>query len=381
MTVRMLTEDEQEQLWIRWRGGHSLRRVGRDLGRTTYEIRRYVLDCGGVRPPAVKEPERHLDLTERERIATGLAAGASFRQIAAQLGRCHTTISREVGRNGGRDRYRPSQAAARSQRQRSRRRTSRLSKESQLGKQVIDWLELEWSPEQIAHRLPIEYPDDVTMRASHECIYLAIYQPKLKALRRGLHCKLRSGRQVRNPKRAKAGGGRGQIRNITSIHDRPAEVETRKELGHWEGDLVMGSRPSAVATLVERRTRLIRVVKLPGIKAEPVKDALRANLAKVPPEQRLTLTWDRGYEMAEHEALTEATGTKVYFCDKRSPWQRGSNENMNRWLRQYLPKKTNLAAHSQTELNRIADRLNNRPRKILDWKTPAEAYAEATTVN
>ena len=237
-----------------------------------------------------------------------------------------------------------------------------------------------WTHWRIAGRLPIEHPDDASMRVSHECIYLALYQPKRKGLKRGLHRRLRSGRQVRNPKQAKTPTGRGQLREITPIHERPAAVETRQQLGHWEGDLVMGRRPSAVATLVERRTRLLRLVKTPQITAGPVRQALAADLHQLPAQQRLTLTWDRGKEMAEHKALHQLTGTHIYFCDRRSPWQRGTNENTNRLLRQYLPKKTDLSVHTQKDLDNIADRLNNRPRKILSWKTPAEAYAEATVV-
>jgi len=207
-----------------------------------------------------------------------------------------------------------------------------------------------------------------------------VFQPVRKALRRGLHTHLRSGRTMRLPKVARQPSGRGRIKDMVLLADRPAEVEGRLVPGHWEGDLVMGRRPSAVATLVERTSRYVRLVALPdGIKAEPVKEALVADMADVPPQLRRTLTWDRGREMAQHSTFTTQTGCQVYFCDPKSPWQRGSNENMNRLLRQYLDKNGDLRVHDQAALDTIADRLNNRPRAILRWSTPAEIYGALLT--
>ena len=238
---------------------------------------------------------------------------------------------------------------------------------------------MEWSPQQISNRLRVDYPHDAEMWISHEAIYLCVFQPARKALTQNLHRKLRTGRTMRLPRIARQPQGRGRIRGMVPITDRPPEVEARTTVGDWEGDLVMGRRPSAVATLVERTTRLTRLVALPdGIKCGPVRLALTRDLNEIDPALRRTLTWDRGREMAEHAQLTADTGCQVYFCAPRKPWQRGSNENTNRLLRQYLAKTADLRTFSQRDLDAIADRLNHRPRHVLGWRTPAEAFGLAT---
>jgi IS30 family transposase len=370
---------QQELVWVRWRRGDSFGAIGRDFGMKPHHVRRYVGSCGGVKPVAVRCPSNHLSAVDREEISRGLAAGESFRTIGVRLGRPHTTVSREVARNGGRSRYRAGRAMVAAIRRRRRPKQSKLSAECMLRRQVESWLRQDWSPEQISHRLRSDHPRDRSMQISHESIYLSIYQGYRRGLRRGLHAHLRSGRPMRNPKRARASNGRGRIKNMTPITERPTEADAREVIGHIEGDLIMGKRPSAVVTLVDRSTRQVKIVALPrGIKALPVRQALVDHLTRLPTEDRKTLTWDRGREMAQHQELTEETGCQVFFCEPQSPWQRGTNENTNRLLRQYLSKAADLSSYSQTELDRIALRLNSRPRKTLGWRTPNEAYAEAT---
>ena len=375
-----MSDQEIDQVWDGRAEGHSLRKIARMVNRPQQHIRRYVNAFGGVRPRPKKRPAGHLSLAEREEISRGIARGDSYRWIGMQINRPHSTISREVARNGGRCKYRAETADGRAEPRRCRPKTAKLAGNKRLAAVVEAKLELDWSPEQISNRLRLEHPNDPTMWVSHEAIYLSIYQPDRAALKRELHRHLRTKRKIRHrPRRAGVKGvGRGELSNMTPISQRPAEVETRERIGDWEGDLVMGSRPTAIATLVDRRSRLVRIVALDGIKAEPVREALTRDLAAIPAQERLTLTWDRGCEMAEHELLAEATGTPIYFADAQSPWQRGSNEHVNGLIRQYLPKRTSMAGYTQADLDQIADRLNNRPRKMLGWRTPAEAYAEDT---
>lgn len=371
-----LSSQQQDQVWSALRAGESVSRIARSQCVPMQHVRRFLLQTGGVRPPQRRRSVRHLSVGEREEISRGVAREESFRVIAARLGRSHVTVAREVARNGGRAVYRAQTAEVAALDRGRRPKPSRLAASARLRAVVESGLDLEWSPQQISARLVLDYPHDTAMRVSHETIYLSIFQSRRKALRPNLHRQLRSGRTMRLPKVARQPQSRGQLKNMAPIADRPPEVENRIEPGHWEGDLVMGRRPSAVATLVERTTRLVRLVALPdGIKAGPVRDALVADLLNVEPGLRRTLTWDRGREMAEHAAFTKQTGCPVYFCDPRSPWQRGSNENTNRLLRQYLFKTGNISAHDQEALNRIAARLNGRPRRVLDWRTPSELYA------
>ena len=372
-----MSEQQAEQVWVGFRAGESLSRISRLEGVPKHQVARYLQRHGGVRPLPARRSSRQLSVVAREEISRGLARGESFRVIASELGCAHTTVSREVARNGGRDNYRAAAADTAAFVRARRPKASKLALVAGLRAAVEVGLGLEWSPQQISHRLRLDHPDNPAMRVSHETIYLSIYQPHRRAVKAKLHRQLRTGRLMRHPKSSAIPSARGRLKNMMLIADRPAEVDNRLVAGHWEGDLVMGTRPSAVATLVERTTRFLRVVAVPGgIKAPPVRAALVAYLLQVAPGLRRSLTWDRGREMAEHAQLTTDTGCPVYFCDPRSPWQRGTNENMNRLLRQYLSKNADLRTHDQAALNAIAARLNGRPRRVLGWRTPAEVYAE-----
>ncbi len=374
-----LSLKEQERVWELRRSGLSLRAVARELGQPPQRVVRYVASTGGRRPVARMGGERCLSAAEREEISRGLAGGLSSRQIAAAIARSHTTVSREVARNGGRDGYRAAVADAACGERARRPKAAKLASNAALRAVVEQRLEEKWSPQQIAGWLGRTYPEDEAMQISHETIYLSLFIQSRGALRRELARHLRSGRTTRRPQRASvAGQGRGQLKGKLMISERPAEAEDRAVPGHWEGDLVLGSRPTAIATLVERSTRFTQLVALPdGTRAEPVRIALAASIATLPEQLRRSLTWDQGKEMAEHAKFTLDSGLQVYFCDPRSPWQRGSNENTNGLLRQYFPKRTKISM-SQPELDEIAAQLNARPRQTLDWMTPAEKLAELT---
>ncbi|MCQ1953645.1 IS30 family transposase [Arthrobacter sp. zg-Y238] len=340
-------------------------------------MRNFLLQSGGIRLPASKRSDRHLSMADREEISRGIAAGHSAAVIAESLGRAASTVSREIRRNGGRENYRAVSADQRAVLLAKRPKPQRLDVNHMLLIVVAFKLGQDWSPEQISQWLRRTYPEDASMRLSHEAIYRSIYIAERKALARCLvrpSHHLRSGRTMRIP-RAPRVSNRGRLKKMVSIHRRPTDIEQRTEIGHWEGDLVMGARPSAIATLVDRKTRYVRLVQLPnGIKADVVRTALTSTFRGLPAEQRLSLTWDRGRELAEHQELTAELGLPVYFCDKRSPCQRGTNENTNRLLRQYLPKNGDLRQFSQQDLNEIADRINTRPRKVLDWATSSDAF-------
>lgn len=371
-----LSEQQQDQVWAALRAGESVCRIARHQRVPQQHVRRYFAQTGGVQPPPVRRSVRALSAPEREEISRGIAAGMTARAIGARLERSHSTVVREIARNGGRNSYRAQTADTAAYARARRPKPCKLTTSPALRAVVEAGLAADWSPQQIAHRLTVDHPDEPALRVSHETIYLSIFQPIRKALRPGLHRHLRSGRTMRLPRIAKQPQGRGRIRNMTSIHDRPGEVKDRRTPGHWEGDLVMGRRPSAVATLVERTSRLVRLVALPdGIKAGPVRTALVTDLLTVEAGMLRTLTWDRGRELADHAGFTDLTGCPVYFCDPKSPWQRGANENTNRLLRQYLAKTANLNIFDQAALDRFAAKLNGRPRHVLNWRTPAEVYA------
>jgi IS30 family transposase len=317
-------------------------------------------------------------VAEREEISRGLARGESFRAIARQIGRPHTTVSREVGRNGGRRGYRAQSAEAAAWRRARRPKPSKLAANVALRAVVCDKLCRKWSPQQIAAWLGRTYSDDLAMRVSHETIYLSLFVQSRGALRRELCDHLRSGRRLRRPPAQRAKHqGQGQIPDKVMISQRPAEASDRAVPGHWEGDLLMGQRPTGVATLVERQTRYCQLVALPdGHGAAAVRDALARSIGRLPQQLRRSLTWDQGKEMLEHAQFTVDSGVQIYFCDPRSPWQRGSNENTNGLLRQYLPKRTDLNRFTQRQLDAIAQQLNDRPRQTLAWATPAERLAE-----
>jgi transposase, IS30 family len=370
----------QAGFWDGVRAGLGVREaaLAAGVGKSAAEV--WFRQAGGVKgngPGPVSG--RYLSVAEREEIALGVAAGRSLRQIAARLGRAPSTVSREVARNGYRGRYRYQALAAQAQAEfRARRpKTARLAGNARLRDWVQARLEERWSPEQVSVMLRREFPDEPEMRVSHETIYQSIYVQGRGALRRELAACLRTGRALRKPRR-KDGERRGRIKDMVLISERPAEAADRAVPGHWEGDLIMGKDgKSAIGTLVERSTRFVLLLHLPGSHdAATVAAAMSAAMAGLPAQLRRSLTWDQGHEMSNHRQIALDTGLAVYFCDPHSPWQRGSNENTNGLLRQYFPKSTNLAAHSREHLDAVAAQLNSRPRKTLGWKTPAQALNE-----
>jgi len=366
--------EQQDQLWGMWRGGESLRTMERSLGVSLPRIQRFVRQTGGIRPLSQRRREGHLAAGEREEISRGIAAGLSGRVIADRLGRSPSTVSREIDRNGGRDAYRAVDADAAAYDRALRPKPSKLATNPALRERVSTQLVEDWSPQQIAARLRLQHPDEPGLRVSHETIYRDLYMPSRGVFDAGMFHRLRSERPIRRPRRKMSSHGRGRIRNMVSIHARPVEADAREVAGHWEGDLVFGARPSAVATLVDRATRYTMVVALPdGYKADTVAAALVEHMATLPTHLRRSLTWDRGREMASHATITAALSMPVFFCDPHHPWQRGTNENTNRLLRQYLHKKADLSALTQNDVDAIAAKLNHRPRRVLGWATPAEA--------
>jgi IS30 family transposase len=307
---------------------------------------------------------------EREEISRRLAAGASIRQIAGCLGRAPSTISREINRNGGVHAYRATSADRRAWDRARRPQSCVLATRPRLRAWVARRLERNWSPRQIAVGLPRHFPDDAHMRVSHETIYRSLFVQARNVLKAELVKHLRRAGYMRRP--PMPSNGRASIVDGLSIHERPAEVEDRAVPGHWEGDLLMGGHSSQIATLVERQSRYVMLVKIPSKDTLAVTNALAKHIRRLPAELRRTLTWDRGSEMAAHKHFTVATDVKVYICDPRSPWQRGSNENTNGLLRQYFPKGKDLSNVTQAELNRVARELNERPRQTLNWLTPLE---------
>jgi IS30 family transposase len=343
-----------------------------------HAIRRYVLRLKRVpKPLPVRSPLR-LSLTEREEISRGLAGGQSLRTIAARLGRAPSTISREIAGNGGRKRYRACAADRAALRRMRRPKAAKLVTCARLRKVVESKLEERWSPQQISGWLELEYPTDPEMRVSHETIYLSLYVQARGALRKELTRYLRRGHGTRRPHGHSVMNGQGQLGGTISIRERPAEANDRAVPGHWEGDLLMGKRMHAMATLVERKTRFVMLIALAdGHRADQVADALATRIGTLPEQLRRSLTWDQGKEMADHARFTIDTAVQVYFCDPRSPWQRGSNENTNGLLRQYFPKRTEIAHDSQGDPDAVAAQLNGRPRQTLGWLTPSQALDAA----
>jgi IS30 family transposase len=375
---REYSAQERRELWERWRRGESISEIGRALDRAPGTIHCTLREHGGVAPPERRRSQLALTLREREEISRGVAAGHSARAIAARLGRPPSTISRELARHGGRRGYRAARADRRAWERTRRPQRCKLARHPALRDLVAAKLEQDWSPAQVAGWLKLSYPDDETMRVSHETIYLTLFVQARGALKRELVAHLRRSRSLRRPRSAKRGGtGQGQIVDAVSIRERPAEAEDRAIPGHWEGDLLAGAQNSHVATLVERHSRFLLLVAVGGKDAHTVTDALSGQVRRLPQQLRSSLTWDRGMEMAEHARFTLATDLKVYFCDPRSPWQRGSNENTNGLLRQYLPKGTDLSTYTQPQLDAIACKLNSRPRETLGFKTPAASLDAA----
>jgi IS30 family transposase len=374
-------EWRQERVWELWAEGRSIHAIEREVGMFRSSVRDCLNSTGGVRPRPRRRSERCLSIAEREEISRGLARGESFRAIARAIGRSHTTVSREVERNGGRKGYRAQRADAATWKRARRPKPSKLALEERLRAVVEEKLERKWSPQQISQWLRRTYRGDPSMQVSHETIYLSLFVQSRGALRRELCDHLRSGRRLRRPpaQRSKF-QGQGRIPGMVMISERPAEAEDRAVPGHWEGDLLLGKRPTGIATLVERSTRYCQLVALPdGHSAQAVRDALIESIGSLPEQLRRSLTWDQGKEMLEHAQFTIDSGIQIYFCDPRSPWQRGSNENTNGLLRQYLPKRSDLNRFTQQQLDTIAAELNGRPRQTLGWMTPAERLAEVLT--
>ena len=373
-----LSATDIDEVWKRLRAGHSVKPTARALGLPTSTVRTYLIRCGGIRPDPRHRAVGRLTIEEREEISRGLAAGLSLRVIAAGLGRSPSTISREVASNGGRRRYRATVADQVAWARSTRPKVCKLAINPELAGIVSEKLQHRWSPQQIAGWLKLTYPDDPGMHVSHESIYRTLFVQSRGALRKELTAYLRTGRVIRRSHGVRLPDGRGARPGIVNISERPAEAEDRAVPGHWEGDLVFGRGMSPVATLVERSTRYLMLVGLPAgnHKADAVADALAAAVAHLPEHLAKSLTWDQGHEMAEHKRFTTETGIDVYFCDPKSPWQRGSNENTNGLLRQYMPRRLDFRTLTQDDLDAIALELNDRPRQTLGFKTPSQALAE-----
>jgi IS30 family transposase len=366
---------ERRELWERWKRGQGLVEIARALSRPTPSVQNLVTRDGGIAPPVRRRSQRVLQLQEREEISRGLAGGMTIRGIAKQLGRAASTVSREVRRYEGLEGYRACEADRRAWDRARRPKRCRLAQQRRLQRAVTRKLVRNWSPQQISAWLERRYAADETMRVSHETIYRTLFIQARGALKKELMGHLRSRRQMRRSH--SPGQGAGQISDAISIRERPAEAHDRAVPGHWEGDLLCGGKNTQIATLVERHSRYVILVKLKNKDSEQVARALGKQILKLPSTLRRSITWDRGTELAAHKAFTVATDVKVYFCDPHSPWQRGSNENTNGLLRQYFPKGSDLSAFSQRRLDRVAHELNQRPRMTLGWDNPADTLHRA----
>jgi len=371
------TETDKALMWDRWQKGESLNSIARLFDRHHSAIQGILSRTGGIRPPQRRRSQRALTLAEREEISRGVVGGQSLRSIAASLGRAPSTVSREVGRNGGRRRYRASTADQCAWDRSHRAKTCKLVQNRALARIVASKLQLQWAPRQIAGWLKRTYPDDENFTVSHETIYKSLFIQARGALKKELLQHLRKTRAMRRSRHhTQKTDNHGRITNAVSIRERPAEVEDRAVPGHWEGDLIMGSNNSQIATLVERKTRYVMLVRVKSKDTKTVINALIKHAHKLPRELYKSLTWDRGKEMADHQRFSLDTNIKVYFCDPQSPWQRGSNENTNGLLRQYFPKGMDLSNVHQNRLNAVARRLNERPRETLQFYSPAEKFSE-----
>ena len=369
------TSAQKTEMWTRWQRGESLNAIGRAFDRHSSSIFAQLSPTGGIRPPPRHRARLALTLCEREEISRGIACDLSLRSIANELGRSASTISREVNRNGGLKEYRASEADKAAWDRAHRPKPCKLAQHAMLKRIVASKLKKNWLPKQIDGWLKRQYPHDENRHVSHETIYRSLFIQARGVLKKELLQTLRSQRTIRRSKQhSMKHEGLGKICNAVSIRERPASVEDRAIPGHWEGDLIAGSNNSYIATLVERQTRYVMLVRVTSKDTETVISALIKHAEKLPTELYKSLTWDRGKEMADHQRFSLATNIDVYFCDPQSPWQRGSNENTNRLLRQYFPKGTDLSVHSQATLNKVARQLNERPRETLDFETPAERF-------
>jgi len=368
-----LSSIDKREIWSRWKAGQTLHEIGRAYGKCHNTIRAVLLPRGGIAPLVRRRSRLALTFAERENISRGLASGSSIREIAGGLHRAASTVSREIARRGGRPAYRAYDADQQAWNAALRPKRCLLAVNSELRDIIASKLILDWSPEQIAGWLKAQYPNNESMRVSHETIYRSLFIQARGALKKELMDHLRSKRRMRRSRHAsERGHRRGQIVDAISIRERPAEVEDRAIPGHWEGDLLAGGKNSYIATLVERHSRFLMLVKVPSKETEAMVAALSEHVRKLPVALRLSLTWDRGLEMAKHKEFTVATDVQVYFCDPQSPWQRGSNENTNLLLRQYFPRGTDMSPITQAQLDQVSLRLNQRPRKTLGFQTPAD---------
>ena len=365
------TAAQSAELWERWKKGEGLKSIGRAFGKPSSCIFAHLRPSGGIMPPARRRSRLALTMAEREEISRGIVEGQSVRAIARMLARAASTVSREISRNGGIGRYRAAAADKLAWKQAVRPKPCKLAMHGQLRQAVVRKLELNWSPEQIAGWLKRAYPETEAWRVSHETIYRSLYLQTRGVLHRELVARLRSKRTMRRGKRSSTDGQRrGQIIDAVSIRDRLSEIDTRATPGHWEGDLITGARNTHIATLVERYSRYLLLVRVNGKDTTNVVGALIQKVKQLPRGLLLSLTWDRGTELAMHKLFSRETGVPVYFCDPKSPWQRGTNENTNGLLRQYFPSGLALSTYSQHDLDVIALRLNSRPRKTLGFLSP-----------
>ena len=364
------------ELWARRAAGESGTRIGRHMGRYPSSVRDYIHQAGGIRPRPSRRSGKALTMQEREEISRGLAGGASLRAIAVRIGRSPSTVCREVARNHGRQSYRAGSAEEAALSRGQRPKPAKLKIYGPLRVEVMARLEANWSPQQISRCLKEEYPGQPEMQISHETIYLSLYVQGRGALRKELTKHLRRRHQIRQPQKREA-TNRGKIKDMINISQRPAEAADRAVPGHWEGDLLFGTRTTAIGTLVERSTRFVMLFKLPsGVNAESARVGLTQKILTLPENLRRSLAWDQGREMKEHVRFTVETGLQVFFCDPASPWQRGSNENTNGLLRQYFPSGKTVAPYTQEHLDMVAAQLNGRPRETLGWKSPAKRLAQ-----
>jgi IS30 family transposase len=366
---------KRQQVWEMWKAGDSLSMIAQTLGSPAGSIFSILLPFGGVYQAPQRRRSTALSMDDREEISRGVAADESYRSIGRRIGRPASTVSREVARNRGIVKYRAVDADDRAWRRAKRPKTCRLAQQPTLCAYVDARLRENWSPEQIAGALRNLNPTGETMRVSHETIYRSLYIEARGVLARDLRAHLRSGRPIRRSvHNTVSGQWRSQIKGAVSIAERPVTVEDRAVPGHWEGDLLLGRHWTQIATLVERTTRFTVLVHLEGRDMHSVTAGLSREMTRLPEHLRRSLTWDRGMELANHAIVTANTGLDVYFEDPHSPWQRGTNENTNRLLRQYFPKGVSMAALTQADLNRVAAQLNSRPRKTLEFDTPAQRF-------
>jgi IS30 family transposase len=377
---RRLSTEQSRELWRLWRQGQTLATIGAALERRHDSIYAVIKRYGGIPPRERSRAAGALRPDEREEISRGIAADVSVRALARRLGRAPSTISREIQRHGGRRGYRATDAERAAWRNGRRPKACRLAVDRRLCRVVASKLRADWSPQQIAQWLVTTYPDDDTMRVSHETIYRTLYVQARGALKKELVAHLRQRHAIRRTRATRTHQRRGQIVDAVSIADRPAQVEDRALPGHWEGDLLAGNLHSHMVTLVERHSRYVLLVRLRTRDAANVARALARRVRHLPDGLMQSLTWDRGHEMAHHKRFTLATDVQVYFCDPRSPWQRGSTENTNGLLRQYCPKGEDLSHVTQRQLDAVAKKLNTRPRQTLGWRTPADVLADTVAL-